>query len=254
MKKALQVFSAVVCLAAAIGAADAQTPLMDAQGAAAEGLMQQEPIAGSVTRSDGAQAPQAAFSLFYELPQFEPRTEADEQINRYYQELAQGMEAAAQTLTEDGGDLRIAFEVTHNTARYVSVAVSRISQGGNAENEVLSADTFARDGVYAGQPLSLSQVLGLEEGPSFSGEETLAETLAYKLIWQMVQQEMQNIDSDFLDGLTEQNVRRALIPETDFYLDAEGNIVFFIQAGEVAGEIAGILRFPFSPAELLSAL
>ena len=38
------------------------------------------------------------------------------------------------------------------------------------------------------------------------------------------------------------------------YLDADGNVVFFIQAGEIAGEIAGVLRFPFNPAELLSAV
>ena len=46
----------------------------------------------------------------------------------------------------------------------------------------------------------------------------------------------------------------AFSPESDFYLDADGNVVFFIQAGEIAGEIAGVLHFPFNPAELLSAV
>ena len=36
--------------------------------------------------------------------------------------------------------------------------------------------------------------------------------------------------------------------------DAEGNVVFFIQPGEIAGEIAGVLTYPFAPAELLSAV
>jgi len=71
MKKALQVFSIALCVAAALGAAAAQAPLMDAQDAAAEGLMQATPLMGAVTRPDGVQTPDAAFLLSYELPQFE---------------------------------------------------------------------------------------------------------------------------------------------------------------------------------------
>ena len=52
----------------------------------------------------------------------------------------------------------------------------------------------------------------------------------------------------------ERSLTGAFSPESDFYLDADGNVVFFIQAGEIAGEIAGVLRFPFNPAELLSAV
>lgn len=251
MKKALQVFSIVLCMAAALGAAAAQEKLMNAQDAAAEGLMQAAPLTGTVTRPDGVQAPETAFLLSYELPQFEGGANVSQPINRYYQEMAQGMADAADTLQEEGGQYHITFEITHMSQRYASVVLSRVFQGGNAEQETLSADTFALDGVYAGQAVTLSQVLGLEGDDA---PESLAESLAYDLVWQMIEQEMQNLDHDYLDGLSRQDVERAFVPETDFYLDESGNVVFFIQAGELAGEIAGVLRFPFAPAELLSVL
>ena len=87
-----------------------------------------------------------------------------------------------------------------------------------------------------------------------SDEASVTETLAYRLVWQIVERDSQNADGDYLDGLTEAELRMAFSPETDFYLDEDGNVVFFIQAGEIAGEIAGVLRFPFAPAELLSAM
>jgi len=34
----------------------------------------------------------------------------------------------------------------------------------------------------------------------------------------------------------------------------KGNFVFFIQAGAIAGEVEGVLTYPFSMAELLSAI
>lgn len=106
-----------------------------------------------------------------------------------------------------------------------------------------------------GQPVSLSQVLGLEEeGGELSDGQSVAEQLAYELVWQIVERDSQNADGDYLDGLSKEQLTGRVSPESDFYLDADGNVVFFIQAGEIAGEIAGVLHFPFNPAELLSAV
>lgn len=99
-----------------------------------------------------------------------------------------------------------------------------------------------------GQPVSLSQVLGLEEeGGELSDGQSVAEQLAYELVWQIVERDSQNADGDYLDGLSKEQLTGAFSPESDFYLDVDGNVVFFIQAGEIAGEIAGVLRFPFNP-------
>lgn len=246
MKKALQIL-ALLLAAALFAAAAAAQENMDLH---AEGLIAIAPVEGVQKRP--ADLHQASFALHYQFPQFEAANAADEMINEYYRALAADM---AQTIpAEDWEEASITCEVTHNSKRYLSVVQTLTAQSGNGQRETLSADTFARDGVYAGQPLSLSQVLGLEEGNELSVNLSMAETLAYDLVWQLVEQEMSSADSDYPEGLTIENLQSVFMPETDFYLDADGNVVFFIQAGELAGEIAGVLRFPFAAAELLGSI
>lgn len=247
MKKALQVFGAL-CAAVVIFTSAAGTKATTC----AEGLMQKEPIQGTVQWPAGVQTPQAIFQ--YQYPQFEVHNETDEAINQYYQAQARDLETAVHSMTDadEPSDTTISCEVMHASDRYVSVVHTMVQMGGNAEMETLSAESFARDGVYAGQLLTLSQILGIEEeNPS---GESMAETLVYDLVWQIVERGLQNADGDYLDGVTRDDLKRSFSPETDFYLDADGNLVFFIQKGEIAGEIAGILTFPFAPAEILSAI
>ena len=205
-----------------------------------------EPLRGSLAWGEG----DTAVSLAYALPQFDAHTESDAAINAHYQAMAQQLEAGEPDADEDAL-IELDYEITHSSERYVSVALYRYMMGGVTETQTLSADTFARDGVYAGQPVTLTQVLGLEEDAE---GESQAELLAVELVWQIVQRDSQNMDRDYLDGLTRERVAAAFTPETDFYLDADGNVVFFIQSGVIAGEVAGLLLYPFSPAEMLSAL
>lgn len=137
-------------------------------------------------------------------------------------------------------------ETVHESERYLSVVTTVVTPGGNGDVEIISARTSARDGLYAGQALTLSQLLGLEqeEGRSVAAE------LAYALVWQQIEAQSEI----YLEGLVPADLRLAFQPETDYYLDRDGNVVLFIQQGEIAGEVAGILRFPFAMAELMSAL
>ena len=200
----------------------------------------------------------AIYTLRYTLPQMDGNGETADAINTYYRTwekelqktvVAHGQELAACNETSQAD---LSFQATYIDERYASFVLTTLTSAGSGEWVSLGADTFALDGLYAGSRISLSQLLGLEEATE--GETSLASALAYEVVWQIIQQEAQNADGDYLDGLTLQSVRNALNPETDFYLDADGNVVFFIQPGEVAGEIAGVLFYPFSIAELLSAL
>ncbi|MEG2949178.1 MAG: hypothetical protein RR946_00700 [Clostridia bacterium] len=234
--------------------------------ACAQGLVLAQPMSGSGTIPEGADEAQASYLYRYEYPQFEALTVADQAINAYYQAMSQdvGSSLLAQNAEQLQGARQegmppnfseISYQVTANDDHYVSVVLTARRTTGNAESEAISADTFARDGLYAGTPLTLSQVLGLEqEGDELSSKESVAEGLAYRLVWEILAADLTNIDSDYLDGLSEVGLRTAFSPESDFYLDENGNVVFFIQAGVIAGEVAGILTFPFAPAELLSAV
>jgi len=243
-----------VCTAVAIAAAAC---LFYGANAQEVGLEPATPITGKQLQPENAQNP-GDVCLIYTYPQFTAENEADETINRFFRQKA-GMMLQERAQDDELPDRQeIDYQLALNTQRYVSVLLYDRTSTARGEYERLEAHTFARDGVYAGQALTLSQVLGLEETDSEGEEnvtdETLAETLCYDLVWQIIERGMQDLDGDYLEDLTREKLCQTLHPEQDFYLDEEGNVVLYIQAGEVAGEIAGTLLFPFSPAELLSAM
>ena len=187
----------------------------------------------------------------FSLPQFGGET----LINQYYLELAARLEAGElppgavwSADDQSGGDApgswELGYEITRNDAEYLSVVLHLRQLSGGGETETLSADTFLRGEVP--RRLTLSELLGAEAA---DGDANVAD-LVSDLIWEIVQVGMENVEGDYLDSLTLDSVRSALDPETDFYLDENGNIVFFIEPGLLAGEIAGVLLYPFSPYEL----
>jgi len=54
--------------------------------------------------------------------------------------------------------------------------------------------------------------------------------------------------------LTYEMLELLFYPEEDFYLDADGNPVFFIQSAYVCDSADGLLLFPFTIEELLDEL
>ncbi len=232
MKKAL-LSMAALCAALLIAAYPALYTKADGS---AEGLRLSLPLEGEWRKP--ADDPQAF--CYYVLPQFEPDSEAARAINLYYQTLDPQLYASE-------GE-RLTFECAHLSQRYVSVVLTASAIEGMGGVGTIHADTFALDGLYCGNRITLSQLLGVEQ----ADEVNVVSEVVYSLVWRIVERESQNAEGDYLDGVTQEDVRASFQPETDFYLDSDGNIVFFIQAGEIAGEIAGVLSFPFSPAEILS--
>lgn len=153
---------------------------------------------------------------------------------------------------DETGPLPASAQTVHDSQRYLSIVYTVAEETGNGLHETLHAQTYARDGLYAGQELTLTQLLGLEQDGD--EEPSIASQLVYDLIWQIVEADRQNIESEYLEELSRTDFENAFFPERDFYLDEDGNAVFFIQTGEIAVEAAGVLIFPFAPAELLSAV
>lgn len=199
------------------------------------------PIEGSWRPADESQA-----SFTYRLPQFETDHDHAVQINQFYREFFSGESNTRNFENVSGVD----FELTCLNERYASVVLHWSVEAGQGMSEEITADTFALDGIYAGEKITLSQLLGLEE---MNNSQSLDEAV-WNLVWQIVEREMQNAEGNYLGNLTQQDVTNALQPETDFYLEETGNIRFYIQAGVLAGEIAGVLTFPFAPSELLDTL
>ena len=248
----------LICLAAAL--------CLLMPGALAQGVVESAPLKGEQYFPSGADAQTATYRFTYALPQFAPDTAADTSINTYYANLAidltdtvmpQTVASLDETPAADSPAWYTAmdYRVTLSSADYLSVLITSRQFLGNTETESWSSNVFARSGVYAGQPISLSQAMGLEqEDDANPAGNSYAAQLAYGLVWQNIAQQQAMLQKDYFPGLTQADLENVFTPESDFYLDEDGNVVFFIQSGQIASEVEGILTYPFSRAELLSAV
>lgn len=231
----------------------------------AQAAVETAPLTGAQYYPDGSDAQTAGYAFYYAYPQFEPVDAPDIAINAYYAALAAdvagaGVAAAVadiDALPAAGSPAyytKLDYRVTFNTEDYLSVLLTSLQFLGNAETESLTANVFARSGVYAGQAVSLSQAIGLEQEDGAAAEEnSYAAELAYGLIWQIIQSQQAMQQRDYFPELTQADLQTVLNPESDFYMDENGNFVFYIQSGAIASEVEGMLTYPFSAAELFSA-
>jgi len=231
---------------------------------AADIAMEASSLTGEQYYPAGSNAETAAYVFRYAYPQFSGQANGIPEINAYYASLASDMVSTVMPETVAGMDdlpaqgsppyyTQISYRITANTSDYVSVLLTSQQFSGNNEEEDWTANVFARSGVYTGQTVSLSQAMGLEQEDGVNGDSYAAE-LAYRLIWQIILQEQSTQRREYFPELTQADLEKVFSPESDFYLDEDGNIVFFIQSGEIASEVEGILTYPFSIAELLSAV
>ena len=235
-------------------------------GALAQGLELAEGIRGMQVYPQGASEEQAAYLFRYEYPQFAVQSPPDEAINAYYRAICEDMgqlpipQSVAEMLEmrqtgEPAYYTAVTYQIMANTAEYLSVTLTSQQFLGYSESDRIEGNVFARDGVYAGQMVTLSQVMGMEEeGGELDANASYASQLVYKLVWQIMMEQQASQQKDFFEGLAQADLEAVFSPEMDFYLDGDHNLVFFIQAGGVAGEVEGILTYPFSRAELLSAV
>ncbi len=236
--------------------------LVLASGASAQAAAEAEPLCGTVSYPQAGAADAARFTYRYRLPQFTSEQPQYEAVNAYFAAYANelltvGIPAAAEgldTLPAAGEPeyyVDLDYRITANNLQTLSVVLVGQRFLGNVLTETWDSAVFALGGLYAGQRLTLSQAMGLEQE---TGEADIAAELAYGLVWQIVQYEIAAMQKAYFPGVTQEEFRSAFSPEQDFYFDADGNFVFYIQAGLIAAEVEGVLTFPFSLAELLSAV
>lgn len=246
--KRLLCFAAALCLLA--------TP------AFAQVVVEAQPLTGIQYYPEGSTADTATYVFSYSYPQFEAQSDTAAAINAYLASLA--ADTAASSAPDAAADTqpvgmmpanytKLDYRITCDTDDYVSVLMQSRQFLGITETESWTALVFALNGVYAGQPVSLSQAMGMEQESDGQGN-SYASDLVYGLVWKIIQQQQAALQKDYFPALTYDDLVSVFTPESDFYLDGDGNFVFYIQSGQIAGEVEGILTYPFSMAELLSAV
>ncbi|MBQ8537645.1 MAG: DUF3298 domain-containing protein [Clostridia bacterium] len=230
-------------------------------------LQLQEDLAGQVIYPEGASQAEAVFTFTYAYPQFQAEYDSDESINDDFAYMHSDMlnftapllyQAALDTADAVTSNT-VSYQITRNDDEYLSVLFYQEQMAGASPYETWTAYVYARQGDAAGKIVTLPEILGTQD-PLEEDEKVIeracrkANEMVCTLVWEIIEEQMDAGEGSYYEGLTPEDLAAEFYPESDFYLDGDGNLIFFIQPGMIASEAAGHLVFPFSLEELLNEL
>ncbi len=202
------------------------------------------------------------FSYSYHYPRVDDEAEGGSAINYFYSELVTyDLYFTVPIIQEayEGSDCStvIDYTVTCNNDDFFSVLIRKEEKFPEFSRTSWIANTFSRKNPKYDQTYTLPELLGilsLNENDSWKQDRqrTKADNLVRKMVWNMIEQNAGNIDYD--DQYSEENLANDFFPEEQFYLDANGDPVFFLQPGVAADESCGLLTFPISHEDILDEL
>ncbi len=141
--------------------------------------------------------------------------------------------------------VRISYEITCNNDDYFSVLL----RSGGDDYVSYYGHTFSRKDIKPGSSVALPYLLGIlktdESDTWLQDRQTArADELVRSLLWQQLEERRQElgIHEDF----TREILDISFYPEEDFYLDAQGNPVFYLEPGIAADPSKGLLTFPIT--------
>ena len=224
-------------------------------------------LSGVYCYPEDADEASARYVYRYAYPYVEAEDEVALTINEFYAYLVDdafgfAVPMAVEALDPDSpmqAVTSITSEITCNDGQYLSVKVTNESLTGAAVSSVVSGHTFALTGEKAGNVTSLPYLLGiLEPGETDEWLQTRqtakADELVRMLVWEVIQEQLAGGEVDYYDDLTYERLEACFYPEEDFYMDGEGNLVFFVQESIIAPAASGVFYFPFSLEELLDEI
>ena len=223
-------------------------------------------ISGVAVWPEGAEESAATYVYRYTYPTVEGEDEVSGMINDFYTYLVDDALAFAFPMTAEeleGSEVQaytnITGEVTCNSDDYFSVRVTTESFRGAAVSVVVAGHVFARHGEKAGSAVSLPYMLGIlkadETDQWMQDRQTAkADDMVRRLVWEVIQEQLAAGEVAYYDDLTYETLENVFYPEEDFFLDENGDPVFFLQESMVAPQTEGILYFPFTLAELLDEI
>ena len=143
----------------------------------------------------------------------------------------------------------ITYTLTCNNDDCLSLLVSSTETAEGQSYTNWTGYSFSRSRGSPGSTLTLPQLLNIlatdENDTWLQDRQTAkAEALIRELVWSMV--EDNPLDIPYYDEFDEEYFNSCFFPEEDFYLDEEGDPVFYLQPGTAAPLAEGLLEYPIS--------
>ncbi len=141
--------------------------------------------------------------------------------------------------------VRISYEVTCNNENFFSVL---IRTEGN-DYLTFNGHTFSRKDIKPGSSVALPYLLGIlksdESDTWLQDRQTArADELVRSLVWSRLEKNREELG--IYEDYTKELFEVSFYPEEDFYLDENGDPVFYLEPGTAADISRGLLTFPIS--------
>lgn len=223
-------------------------------------------MTGVYTWPEGAAETDASYVYRYSYPQIAGEDSIALTINTVFEYEASdalGFECpmtGSSHPAEDGQmQVNIAYEIVHLSDAALSVRIDKTVSVGETVSRIVKAYTFTLTGSKAGTVTSLPYLLGIiEDGETdewlIDRQIAKADTCARDMVWALIETDMRKDNSPIYEDMTFEEFEWGFYPEEDFYLDEEGNFVFFVQEGVIAPYEAGQFFYTITLDELLDEI
>lgn len=229
----------------------------------AEGLKLQDDIADVRIYPYSQDDPEGpAYTCAYCYPKIDESEKCATEINTFYDDLITYNNTFANPMMADSllsmgvetsGFSDISYKLCCNNGEYFSILLRKHSLVDNEETLFYEGHTFAVSGGTPGSTVALPYLLGLlENGESDTWlqerQTQKAEQFTRDLVWEAITEKTDTGELLLWDDIVidEEYLSYVFFPEEDFYLDENGDPVFFIQPGEIADPSYGLITVPIS--------
>ena len=223
-------------------------------------------ITGVYTWPEGSSDADASYVYRYTYPQLAGESDLALNINqvfRYDADDARAFEGpmdASDHPAELGQmQVELTYEITHQSSEALSVRIDKTVTVGESVSRTVKAYTFKLTGAMAGTVTSLPYLLGLVTDDSadewlIDRQIAKADACVRDMVWAMIEEDMDKPYSLIDEEKALEEFEYSFYPEEDFFLDEEGNFVFFVQADVIAPPEAGQFFYTITMDDLLDEL
>ena len=143
----------------------------------------------------------------------------------------------------------VSYTLHCNNGVYFSILIRKYSVFDGEESLIYEAHTFDTIGGNPGSTVTLPYLLGLLEKKDndtwLQDRQTQkAESITRELVWEALQEKVDAGELVLFDDIDEDYLTDNFFPEEAYYLDENGDPVFFFQPGWIAGPEYGLIELP----------
>ena len=204
------------------------------------------------------------FSYSYRYPHVDEDADGGMEINVFFSELLDYELGFTMPMIQDAfegfdSSTVITYTVTCNNDDYFSVLIRKEEVNPDISRTSWNACVFSRKNGSPGVTYTLPKVLGILS--SNESEEWLqnrqtekTNSLIREMVWDMIENNPDGLD---YGDLTEETLSYIFFPEENFYLDENGDPVFYLQPADVFAEVpegTDLFIFPIALEDILDEL